>query len=121
MVLNTASPESGILEGIVGMNLFGNRDFVINTVTQFPYVSVSAPIVAPDLEVVGLRNPSQDVWQVDWRSEPAAPLITLEAADGNDLLTGGWTAIATGELGSVEGTVTITGAPPWRAFRFVGE
>ena len=121
VVRNTASPESGILQGIVGMNLFGNRDFVINTITPFPYVSVSAPIVNPEIEVTGMRATTEDAWEIDWRSEPAAPRILLQTTDGPGLLANHWTTVAASEFGTIEGTLSVSNASPVRLFRFEGD
>ena len=77
--------------------------------------------MTPDIVVTGIRNPSNDVVEVDWLAEPPPPVITLEAADDDALLSNGWSAVATAELAIVEGSLSVTGGPPSRAFRFVGE
>ena len=121
VVRNLTSPEQGILQGIIGMNLFGDRDFVVNTLVQFPYIEVSAPIIEPEIEITGMRQLSGEEWEIDWRSEPAAPRMRLQTTDGPGLLADDWANVATSRFGSIEGTLSVSNASPVQLFRFEGD
>ena len=107
VVLNIPSPEGGTLFGILGTNLLGTRNVVFNGIATTPYLDVSDPVISPSVQITGLRY-NGDLLQVDWLSDPAAPLLTLQQC--NDLLTAPpvWTTIATGDLATVTGTFSTT-------------
>lgn len=57
--------------------------------------------VAADLSLT-VSDPDFEV-EVDWLSEPAAPLLELDAASGTN-----WMSVSTGELGTIIGTMSLT-------------
>ena len=118
IILNVASPEGGTLFGIFGSNLLATRDLVFNGAASPPYLDLTEPIVAPVLRITGTRMPTTNSLEIDWRAEPAPAVLRLEATDLS-VNPPRWTSIATGELATVTGTMSVTGLVSRQFFRLV--
>jgi aspartyl protease len=117
VILNVASPEGGTLYGIFGSNLIATRDVVFNGASSPPYLDVTDPIVSPVLRITNIRKPTPTVTEVDWRTDPAPPMLYLQMTDNLGLSSPQWTRVATGELATVTGTMSVTGLVSKAFFR----
>ena len=109
VILNVSSPEGGTLYGIFGSNLIATRDVVFNGADSPPYLDVTEPVVSPVLRITSIRQPTPTAIEVDWRAEPAPPVLYLEMSDTIGLPSLQWSRVATGELSTVTGTMSVTG------------
>jgi hypothetical protein len=119
VILNVPHPEGGTLFGIFGNNLIATRDLVFNGAVSPPYLDVTAPIVSPVVRIAGTRMPTTNTIEIDWRAEPAPPVLRLEATSDLSLNPPQWTSIATGELATITGTMSVTGLVSRQFFRLV--
>jgi len=109
---------SGSIFGIMGMNLFGARDIVFDGVSSTPQLKISQPIVSPDLQISDITfTISNNTVEVDWLTQPAPPVLVLEKSENIGDASPTWSAIATGELSSVTGMMSVTGAGNSAVFR----
>jgi hypothetical protein len=109
---------SGSIFGIMGMNLFGARDIVFDGVSSTPQLKISQPIVSPDLQISDITfTISNNTFEVDWLTQPAPPVLVLEKSENIGDASPTWSAIATGELSSVTGMMSVTGAGNSAVFR----
>lgn len=105
IVINIASPAGGTVPGILGTNLFYDRDvaYVGNEVPPptGPYVRVSAPL--DRLRFTGATATAEEV-ALGWVSLPALAEsdVVLQGADVPD--AGTWTNLATNGMGVCRGT-----------------
>jgi hypothetical protein len=111
VVLNVSHPDpaQGRIFGILGMNLFANRDLVFNGAAPSPYLEVSAPVVPTDIRVTGVR--------MDWHSQPAPGMLVLESTP--DLTPPSWVPVATAALATVQGGFSVTSGAARAYFRVV--
>jgi hypothetical protein len=77
VVIDMDSPEGGSLDGVIGMNLFWNRNVVIEpttTGTGFLYISDPVPYACADLNGDGVVD-GQDfaIFAAAWQTTPADP------------------------------------------------
>jgi hypothetical protein len=117
VILNVASPEGGTLYGIFGSNLIATRDVVFNGADSPPYLDVTEPIVSPVMRITNIRKPTPTVTEIDWRSDPAPPMLFLQMTENIGLSSSQWTRVATGELATVTGTLSVTGLVSKAFFR----
>lgn len=117
IVLNITSPAGGTIPGILGTNLFYDRDiaYVGNEVPPptGPYVRVSAPL--DKLRFTGVRTTPGGL-ALDWMSLPALAEsdVVLQGADEPDAET--WTNLATNDTGVCRGTFETAIGAASRAF-----
>jgi len=117
LVLNAPGPSGETLFGILGSNLFGDRDLVFNGAAVPPYVDVSEPIEQQELAITALRFVPPDRLEFDWLSRPASAVLWLQAAATPDG-AGGWTTVTAADLPTVTGTMSVTGTDePVRFYR----
>lgn len=117
VIVNVTGPDGGTLDGILGSNLLANRDFVFYGASAQPYVDISEPVVEPEIRITATRlNDSGDL-EIDWRSEPAAPVLVLDEVERLPATEGDWSGILTGELPTVAGTMTVTNPTEKATFR----
>lgn len=107
VVRNITGPEGTTIAGILGSNLLGNRDFLLNGATTSPYLEVSTTTVPFAPEVTAIRRSTGGLVEVDWFCHPAPGVIQLEMS--RDPATGpaGWTTVATAELATIAGTISV--------------
>jgi len=122
VVVNVGSPEGGTLFGILGMNLLGNRDYVFNGALpvgpfESPYLDITDPFITPEIQITDARLVSADTFEFDWLSQPAAPVLHLESTTNLLELPQVWTPVATGDLPTITGTLTVTGMQELTHFR----
>ena len=117
IILNLPSPEGGTLYGIFGNNLTATRDLVFNGAASPPYLGVTAPIVSPVLTITAVRPTGSGGAEIDWRAEPAPPVLYLDMCEDLGLTPPAWTTVATGELPTITGTMTVTGPLSRNYFR----
>jgi hypothetical protein len=118
IILNVASPEGGTLFGIFGSNLIATRDMVFNGADSPPYLDLTEPIVSPVLRVTGTRMTANSI-EIDWRAEPAPPTLRLEATPDITANPPQWISVATNELATITGTMSVTGLVSRQFFRLV--
>ena len=117
VVLNVASPEGGTLFGIFGSNLTAKRDIVFNGAASTPYLSVTEPIVSPRIKISAIRPTGPGSAEVDWHAEPAPPVLYLEVCTNLASNPPEWMPVATNDLSTINGTLTVTGLGPNSFFR----
>ena len=122
VVINVASPAGGTLFGILGMNLLANRDYVFNGALPSgpfddPYLDITEPIITPELQITDIRLVAPDTVEIDWLSQPAAPVLYLESATNLATQPVIWSVVATGALPTTTGTMTVTGLQQNAYFR----
>jgi len=122
VAINVGSPEGGTLFGILGMNLLANRDYVFNGALPSgpfddPYLDITDPIITPEIQITDIRLLSSDTVEIDWLSQPAAPVLYLEST--TDLIGSpiSWSLVATGAMPTSTGTMTVTGLQQNTYFR----
>lgn len=117
VVKSLAGPDGATIDGIFGSNLLGNRDFVFNG-AEAPdrYLDVSDPVVFPSPEITAIRETNNTV-EVDWLSHPAPPMMCLEGTTNIQDVAPFWTVLATGELATITGTMSVTGDTEYSVFR----
>lgn len=108
VVLNVASPDpaAGTLFGVLGMNLFGNRDLLFNGGVPVPYLDVSDPVVLPDMRITAVQPELAGSVQVAWHAQPAPGSLVLEWTP--DLSPAAWAPAATAALSTITGAFSIT-------------
>jgi hypothetical protein len=120
VVVNIQGPDGTMVDGIFGSNLLADRDYVFNGADSFPYVEASTNRIPPDPVITEIRrNPSNDVIEVDWYTEPAAAQMQLESSTDPAGAPASWTCVSTGELGTIRGTLSVTGSTDQTVFRLV--
>jgi hypothetical protein len=120
VILNVASPEGGTLFGIFGSNLIATRDAVFNGAASTPYLDVTEPVVKPVLRITTVRMPTTNSIEIGWRTEPAPPVLRLEATPALTVdPPPQWTAVATGAQSTITGTMSVTGLVSRQFFRLV--
>jgi hypothetical protein len=120
IILNVDSPEGGTVYGIFGSNLIATRDAVFNGADSPPYLDVTDPVVRPVLRITGVRRPTTNSIEIDWRTEPAPPVLRLEATPSLSVNPPSqWTAVATGAQSTIVGTMSVTGLVSRQFFRLV--
>jgi hypothetical protein len=118
VVVRNISDGTGVIDGIFGSNLLGNRDFLINaTDATNSYLEISAAKIAPVPEITAIRRMAGGAVEVDWRCRPASPELRLEkcvdlAADPQV-----WSFVANPEFSSLSGTIETTEAAGQAFFR----
>lgn len=118
IVSNITGPAGRTIFGIFGMNLLGARDYVFDGVSAPPQLKISRPFVPPDLQISEITfAASNNTIEVDWLTQPAPPALVLEKSENIGDPSPTWTAIATGELSSVTGMMSVTGAGNSTVFR----
>lgn len=109
VVLNVPSPDGGTLYGIIGSNLTATRDMVFNGAVFTPYLDVTDPIVPPRIKITAFRLTGPGTGEVDWHAEPAPPVLYLEQCTNLAAYPPTWTPVATNTLGTIDGTLSVTG------------
>jgi hypothetical protein len=117
VVLNVDSPEGGTLYGIFGSNLTASRDLVFNGAASPPYLGLTLPIVSPVIRIMAIRPTGPGAVEVDWRAEPAPPVLYLETCTNLAVSVPDWTVVATNELATIYGTMSVSGLPSPNFFR----
>lgn len=118
VVRNITGPEASTIDGILGSNLLGNRDYLVNAAAASPYLEFSAYTIAPDPRVTAIRRGTNDAVEMDWFCQPAGPEVFLEMSENPALGPTSWSVVSTGEFGSITGTIAVTNPPPAAVFRF---
>ena len=78
------------------------------------------PVVTPVLRITGVRRPTTNSIEIDWRTEPAPPVLRLEATPSLSVNPPSqWTAVATGAQSTIVGTMSVTGLVSRQFFRLV--
>ena len=120
VVKSTTGPDGAVMDGIFGSNLLGNRDFVFNGVgNPDRFLDISDVVAFPDPEITAIRRQTNDTVEVDWLSHPAPPMMCMEATTNILDMPPSWSVVATGELATITGTMSVTGAPEHAIFRLV--
>jgi hypothetical protein len=117
VVLNIDDGTGGALVGILGSNLFGDRDYVINALDSPPYLDVSDPVVSPSMRITGIRRPQADVIELDWHCQPAPGSLVLQFTDGLSSQPAVWNSMSTAQMSTIMGTFSVTGSVQRRMFR----
>lgn len=121
VVLNVTGPEGNTIFGIFGNNLTATRDLFFNGSASPPYLEVTAPIVSPVLRITGVRKLTPNVIEVDWRAEPAPPKLYLEATQNLGTNPPQWSTVATNSMGTLTGTMSVTGLVSQQFFRLAAQ
>lgn len=117
VVVRNISDGVGIIDGIFGANLLGNRDYLINAAAVSPYVEISDTRITPVPEITAIRRLAGGMVEVDWRCRPASPELKLEMSE--DLEAGSWSFVANPEFSSLSGTIETTSSADRAFFRLV--
>jgi hypothetical protein len=117
VILNLTGPAGYPLDGSLGNNLLANRDFVFNGAATPPYLDISDAAVSPEIMVTAIRVSSGGSIEVDWLSEPAAPLLELQVASSLLTAATNWTTVATGSLSTITGTISVTNMASHAVYR----
>jgi hypothetical protein len=119
IVLNIAGPSGATLFGVLGMNLLADRDFLIDVRGSEKRLHVTAPVVRPRVRVADITSADGGAWTVAWQGYPAAPAMILEEATNLHAGLIGWRPVATSELGTISGELTVTSTAERAFFRWV--
>jgi hypothetical protein len=119
IVRNLTGPEGTTVDGILGTNLIGDRDYLLNAAAASPYLELSDTRVLPSPGITAVRITADGSVEVDWLCFPAAPEIRLEMNTDPELDPAGWTEVGQGEQASIIGTVSTTKAAENAFFRVV--
>lgn len=117
VVVDIQGPDGTTVDGILGSNVIGNRDFVFNGAAATPYLELSSTVIPPDPVIADFRKSPSGVLEFDWDTDPAPPKLYLETAPSPSAQPNEWSIIATGELASIQGTIITTNSPNQAAFR----
>lgn len=119
LVRNVTGPEGAVVDGILGSNLLGDRDYVINAAVAAPYLELSAGRVEPRPEATAIRRMAGGLVEVDWHCQPAAPELRLEMSADPGAGPDGWSVVAGAGLSTIRGTLSCTTPAPRAFFRLV--
>jgi hypothetical protein len=122
VAINVGSPEGGTMFGILGMNLLGNRDYLFNGALpsgpfEDPYLDITEPFIPPELRITDIRKTTSNTVEIDWLSQPAAPVLHLESTTNLASAPVTWSVVATGDLPMSTGTMVVTGLQANAYFR----
>ena len=97
--------------------LTATRDLVFNGAVLQPYLGVTDPIVSPLMKITAFRRTGPDTAEIDWHAEPAPGVLHLESCTNLGSVPPNWTPVATNTLGTINGTLSVTGLVSGQFFR----